>query len=239
MACIATRLMSSGAGKSGKPCERLTAPYFIASRVISRITDSVNRLALRETRREIEGAGVVIKVSRGLTRIQTDQNINCLSQERDYFICSYLCLSVFIRGFVRRLFSQLVKDRAHGRRQRTIRRQPQIVFISDDRFFVLSAFFVSRAQQLIDDRLSIRELIDRDLIFARGQLVLAAVFIDAAQADVRFWLEAVAFPDGAIERTNRFLGLPGLAIDASFGGGRLGIDGLVTSRTFDLSQGAV
>src|SRR5712664_1367428 len=92
MACIATRLMSSGAGKSGKPCERLTAPYFIASRVISRITDSVNRLALRETRREIEGAGVVIKVSRGLTRIQTDQNINCLSQERDYFICSYLCL---------------------------------------------------------------------------------------------------------------------------------------------------
>src|SRR6266496_469071 len=62
MACIATRLMSSGAAKSGKPCERLTAPYFIASRVISRITDSVNRLALRETRREIEGAGVVIRL---------------------------------------------------------------------------------------------------------------------------------------------------------------------------------
>src|SRR5216684_5620839 len=72
MACIATRLMSSGAGKSGKPCERLTAPYFIASRVISRITDSVNKLALRETRREIEGAGVVIKLAadlRGYTRI--------------------------------------------------------------------------------------------------------------------------------------------------------------------------
>src|SRR2546421_5513473 len=63
IACIATRLTSSGAAKSGKPCERLTAPYFIASRVISRMTDSVNWLALRETRREIEGAGVVIELA--------------------------------------------------------------------------------------------------------------------------------------------------------------------------------
>src|ERR1700682_2907276 len=60
MACIATRFMSSGAAKSGKPCERFTAPYFIASRVISRITDSVKRLAFRDTRFEIEGAGVVM-----------------------------------------------------------------------------------------------------------------------------------------------------------------------------------
>src|SRR5437762_12052918 len=63
IACIATRLMSSGAAKSGNPCERLTAPYFIASRVISRITDSVNWLALRETRREIEDAGELIMTS--------------------------------------------------------------------------------------------------------------------------------------------------------------------------------
>src|SRR5216117_399082 len=93
MACIATRLMSSGAGKSGKPCERLTAPYFIASRVISRITDSVNRLALRETRREIEGAGVVMELtidSHGLPRSETES----VHQATDYFICSYLCLSV-------------------------------------------------------------------------------------------------------------------------------------------------
>src|SRR5213075_2128499 len=76
MACIATRLMSSGAAKSGKPCERLTAPYFIASRVISRMTDSVNRLALRETRREFEGAGVVIRSwtadLRGQTQIRLE-----------------------------------------------------------------------------------------------------------------------------------------------------------------------
>src|SRR5207253_10701806 len=58
MACIATRLMSFGAAKSGKPCERLTAPYFIASRVISRMTDSVNWLALRETRRDPLRTGV-------------------------------------------------------------------------------------------------------------------------------------------------------------------------------------
>src|SRR5256714_13989547 len=74
IACIATRLMSSGAAKSGKPCERLTAPYFIASRVISRITDSVNWLALREMRREAEGAGDVILFSRGFTRIYADKN---------------------------------------------------------------------------------------------------------------------------------------------------------------------
>src|SRR5437667_7433224 len=73
MACIATRLTSSGAAKSGKPCERLTAPYFRASRVISRITDSVNWLALRETRREILGAGVVIDLAtdgHGLAQIR-------------------------------------------------------------------------------------------------------------------------------------------------------------------------
>src|SRR5438132_2547345 len=72
MACIATRLMSSGAAKSGKPCDKLTAPYFIASRVISRITDSVNWLALRETRREILGAGVVIDLATW-SRIGTDK----------------------------------------------------------------------------------------------------------------------------------------------------------------------
>src|SRR5690348_17880923 len=60
IASIARRLMSSGAEKSGKPCDRLTAPYFSASRVISRITDSVNELALRDTWRLFEVVGVVI-----------------------------------------------------------------------------------------------------------------------------------------------------------------------------------
>src|SRR6185503_8589777 len=46
--------------KSGKPCERFTAPCLSASRVISRITDSVKRLALRDTCRLLELAGVVI-----------------------------------------------------------------------------------------------------------------------------------------------------------------------------------
>src|SRR2546430_365572 len=63
MALRAASLISSGAAKSGNPCDRLTAPYFIASRVISRMTDSVNWLALRETRREIDGAGVVIELA--------------------------------------------------------------------------------------------------------------------------------------------------------------------------------
>jgi hypothetical protein len=60
-------LMSAGAEKSGKPCERLTAPYFIASRVISRITDSVNELALRDTWRRLEVIGVVMALDEGTT----------------------------------------------------------------------------------------------------------------------------------------------------------------------------
>src|SRR5271165_2993128 len=53
MAWRAASLISSGAEKSGKPCERFTAWCFNARRVISRITDSVNCSALAESiRRE-------------------------------------------------------------------------------------------------------------------------------------------------------------------------------------------
>src|SRR5215472_15090342 len=50
MASCAARLISAGAAKSGKPWERFTALYFSASRVISRITDSVNCAALEDKR---------------------------------------------------------------------------------------------------------------------------------------------------------------------------------------------
>src|SRR5256885_1644378 len=94
MACIATRLMSSGAAKSGKPCERLTAPYFIASRVISRMTDSVNWLALRETRREIEGVRVVIELATDLHGFGTDMKTRPIISLGP--ICVYLCESVVV-----------------------------------------------------------------------------------------------------------------------------------------------
>src|SRR5215208_6779153 len=64
IASFALRLMSSGAEKSGKPCDRFTAPYFNASRVISRMTDSVNRLAFLETWRLFDSIGVVMAVVR-------------------------------------------------------------------------------------------------------------------------------------------------------------------------------
>src|SRR5690348_252715 len=51
MACRAASLISAGAAKSGKPCERFTALCFSASRVISRITDSVNCSAFAESMR--------------------------------------------------------------------------------------------------------------------------------------------------------------------------------------------
>src|ERR1700735_3885334 len=50
MATPAACLISAGAAKSGNPCARFTAPYSIACRVISRITDSVKceTLSLRK-----------------------------------------------------------------------------------------------------------------------------------------------------------------------------------------------
>ena len=71
---------------------------------------------------------------------------------------------------------------------------------------------------MIDDRLSIGELIDGDLEFARRQFVLAFVFIDASDADVRFGLKAMRLANGAIERADCFIGLSSLAIDAAFNG---------------------
>jgi len=47
-ALTAASFTSPGAGKSGKPCAKFTAPQSRASRVISRITDSVNCWALSE-----------------------------------------------------------------------------------------------------------------------------------------------------------------------------------------------
>src|SRR6185369_6899198 len=70
MASMARRLMSSGAEKSGKPCERFTAPCFSASRVISRITDSVNELALRDTWRCFEVDGLVMTTANVNTKPQ-------------------------------------------------------------------------------------------------------------------------------------------------------------------------
>src|SRR6187551_2778963 len=49
-ASMAACLISAGAAKSGKPWARLMAPWRLASRVISRITDSPKVLALAEMR---------------------------------------------------------------------------------------------------------------------------------------------------------------------------------------------
>src|SRR5437762_8432316 len=49
IARLAASLISSGAAKSGKPCARLIALCLIASRVMSRMTDSVKLAAFFET----------------------------------------------------------------------------------------------------------------------------------------------------------------------------------------------
>src|SRR5258708_35830819 len=76
MACRAASLTSAGAAKSGKPCERLTAPCFMARRVISRMTDSVNCSAFAEImRREIcaifdSGLLIFLRQASGFPRFQ-------------------------------------------------------------------------------------------------------------------------------------------------------------------------
>src|SRR5712691_9421883 len=66
IACRAASLISAGAAKSGKPCERLTALCFIARRVISRMTDSVNCSAFADSMRRaicaMEDSGAVIEL---------------------------------------------------------------------------------------------------------------------------------------------------------------------------------
>jgi hypothetical protein len=60
------RLISAGAGKSGKPCERFTAPCLMASRVISRMTDSVKRDAFSETWRRTACGGLAVVGAAGV-----------------------------------------------------------------------------------------------------------------------------------------------------------------------------
>src|SRR6185295_17537333 len=92
MAWRAASLMSSGAEKSGKPCDKLTALCFIASRVISRITDSVNKLALRDTWRLLDIEAVVIGLKKVAQTEATDER-------RLARIRSNPCKSAFIRGY--------------------------------------------------------------------------------------------------------------------------------------------
>src|SRR5215212_2895111 len=90
IASFALRLMSSGAEKSGKPCDKFTAPYFNASRVISRMTDSVNKLALRDTWRLLEVEGVVIFYSKERANKVTQNRIQGMicSPAASRFSCS-------------------------------------------------------------------------------------------------------------------------------------------------------
>src|ERR1700731_324912 len=71
MAWIAACLRSTGAAKSGKPWARFTAPWRMASRVISRITDSVKR-AVRSLLKLLAGEFATMReaISGGLALLQ-------------------------------------------------------------------------------------------------------------------------------------------------------------------------
>src|SRR6185369_1077635 len=106
--------MSSGAEKSGKPCDRFTAPCFIASRVISRITDSVNELALWETCRclETEGVAMIFTPSKA-----TKSTFRRAKTSRD---------DLFAFGFA----LELLNDRADRGGVTAVRRELEILLVS-------------------------------------------------------------------------------------------------------------
>src|ERR1700686_4537955 len=60
MAWRAASLISAGAAKSGKPCDKLTAWCSSAKRVISRMTDSVNCSALADSMRRASSPDVLV-----------------------------------------------------------------------------------------------------------------------------------------------------------------------------------
>ena len=60
IAAHAASFIGSGIGKSGKPWARLIAPYWFATRVISRITDSVKVVARLAAAARADVVSVVI-----------------------------------------------------------------------------------------------------------------------------------------------------------------------------------
>ena len=60
IAAHAASFIGPGIGKSGNPCARLIAPYWFDTRVISRITDSVNVLARLAVAARAEGFCVLV-----------------------------------------------------------------------------------------------------------------------------------------------------------------------------------
>ena len=81
MAWRAASLISAGAEKSGKPWERLTALCWMAERVISRMTDSVNCSALAESMRRatwdmlVSGDDMGIDCSKGQETVISRQSL--------------------------------------------------------------------------------------------------------------------------------------------------------------------
>src|SRR6185503_14480264 len=104
--------MSAGAEKSGKPCERFTAPYFSASRVISRITDSVNELAFFDTCLLFEGAGVVIVRPFSHKSHKKHKITGIISNELWCFLC-LLWLKIRNDLFAGGFAFQLIENRAN------------------------------------------------------------------------------------------------------------------------------
>src|SRR5215472_2082993 len=114
-----------------------------------------------------------------------------------------------------RLAPHLIENRSHRRSQTAIGRQLEILLISGDRLLVPLQLLADGTQQLVDHRLGVRQLLDRDLIFTRGFIVLPAIFKDSRQSHVRLRLKSVALANRAIESGDRFVGVRRLAVHPS------------------------
>src|SRR5262249_30564898 len=79
-------------------------------------------------------------------------------------------------------------------------------------------------------------LIDGDLKFPRGQLVLTLFFVNPSDPDVRLGLETMTLSNGAIECADRFIGLARFAIDTAFDRGSFRVNSPRPARSLDLGQ---
>src|ERR1700683_8334 len=120
IASCAACFISRGAGKSGKPCDKFTALYWMANRVISRITDSVNCAVFEESsglmlavRGEFDGIiflatiqlAINVRVARNyfyiLARLGEGDRVHKLSQVPIRLPCgpqSYAVFASIVRG---------------------------------------------------------------------------------------------------------------------------------------------
>src|ERR1044072_3620661 len=111
---------------------------------------------------------------------------------------------------------ELLQDRADRGGVTAVGRELEIFFVSDDGVLQLVDLLIRRTEHLINDRFAIRELVDCFTQFENSARVVALVFVNAPEADVRFGLESTTLANRAPKCADRVVGKTLFTIDATF-----------------------